>query len=1062
MGVRKLRKKVWQYLRRREPDWLYREMAENAVPESMQAFYLEEGFPVLYVNRGMAIYLGYGSAAEYKVAIASRFEESIYPEDREYVRKEIEYQLEGRKRFAVEFRVLKKDGSYLWVHGSGRKMETAEESKRCAVICTFYDITVEKTSAISQKMHLDQMENLINHVPGGIGLFQWDGLQLKIFTLNTEFCKMLGVTEQEERIRFAHDNFYRVHEEDREEVEKKIKGGLISGESINITARVRCETTQEYRWLKMGVNIVEQEDRTKLCYVSCIDVTREKQLEEELKVSERSLRIALDNCGIYSGRYDLLKNSTKINRKLQEDFGLPKVLNKSSIGKNGTGVISRQGKEKLRQIAQDIREGRIDTGSIEVKMKKPGQEEWIWTKQTYTVVQRDGEGRALSVIGTAVDITRQKLDEQRFSEESVYHNVLLKDTLSAVRMNISEWRMLDYSGERSLDFNFGESIFQTMEKHIVDMEMREHFRETFCYAHLLRAFQQGENTVSYIYRSRRMDGKIIWVKTSVDMFQHSNGNIMGLVIVKDVDRQVITDLVRSQLIDDVMDFVAYENIDSGDCQILSEKWDYIQERPEGQDGLEYLMHQFLEKIVPEEKEDAKKALDIDVMRKNIQGGKQCPFVYHMKDELFGTRIKRLTYYPLNTELNVVVIIQRDITDIIAEEETQNLELQNALSIANSACHAKNEFMSRMSHDLRTPLNGIIGASNLALMEWENSEAVKEYLGDIRNSGHLMLSLVNDILDMNRMESGKLQLNYDYFTQDELIRDLRLMFEPLCQGKGIHLILEKREDDHIVYTDPVCLKRIFYNLLSNAVKFTPEGGSVEYCVTERKTLGDTYFVTMAVRDNGVGMSEEFQKHMYDTFTQEQNNVNAQNIGTGLGLSITKNLVELMGGFLSCRSKQGEGTEFQITIPFKLAQKEKEIVKDEVEVDEEILHGRRILLVEDHPLNAKIMIRILEDKGIIVKHAADGKKAVEMFQATEPFSYDAILMDIKMPVMDGLEATRQIRNLWRSDGRMVPIIAMTANVFENDIQQSKAAGMNDHLEKPVNPKKLFQTLITFWKG
>lgn len=1062
MGVRNLKKRVKQYFKNGKSDRLYQEMAENTVPESMQAFYLEEGFPVLYANRGMAVYLGYGSAAEYKTAIGSSFEEAIYPEDREYVRKEIAYQLEGKKKFTVEFRILKKDGSYLWVHSNGRKMEMREESKRCAVVCTFYDITVEKTNAISQKMHLDQMENLINHVPGGIGLFQWDGMQLKILTLSTELCKILGVTEEEERVRFACDNLYHVHEEDRDAVRKKVKKGLHSGESVNITARVRCETTQEYHWLKMGVNIVRQKDRTKLCYVSCIDFTREKQLEEELKVSEGSLRIALDNCSIYSGKYDLLSDSTKINKKLQEDFGLPEVLDKDSIGKNASSAMSRQGKEKLRQLAQDIREGRTDTGSIEVEMKKPGKDEWVWTKQTYTVVQKDEEGRPLSVIGTAVDITRQKLDEQRFSEESVYHNVLLKDTLSAIRMNISKWKMLDYYGERSLDFNFGESIFQTMEKHIVDQEMREQFKETFCYTNLLKVFQQGENTVSYIYRSRRLNGKIIWVKTSVDMFCHNNGDIMGLVIVKDVDRQVITDLVRSQLIDDAMDFVAYENTDSGDCQVLSEKWDYLQKRPEGRDGLEYLLNQFLEKTVPEEKEDAKKALNIEAVRKNIQGGKQYPYVYHIKDEVSGIRMKRLTYYPLNDELNVIVIVQRDITDIIAEEEAQNLELQNALSIANSACQAKNEFMSRMSHDLRTPLNGIIGASNLALMEWENQEAVKEYLGDIRKSGHFMLSLVNDILDMNRMESGKLQLNYDYLTQAEFVRDLRLMFEPLCQEKGIHLILEDKEDEHIMYTDPVRLKRIFYNLLSNAVKFTPEGGTVEFRVTERKMLGDTYFVTMSVRDNGVGMSEEFQKCMYDTFTQEQNNVNARNIGTGLGLSITKNLVELMGGILSCQSKLGEGTEFQITMPYKLAEKQEKTVKDEIEVDEEILHGRRILLVEDHPLNAKIMTRILEHKGIIVKYADNGQKAVEMFRETEPFAYDAVLMDIKMPVMDGLEATRQIRNLGRSDGRMVPIIAMTANVFENDIQQSKAAGMNDHLEKPINPKRLFQTLITFWKG
>lgn len=369
----------------------------------------------------------------------------------------------------------------------------------------------------------------------------------------------------------------------------------------------------------------------------------------------------------------------------------------------------------------------------------------------------------------------------------------------------------------------------------------------------------------------------------------------------------------------------------------------------------------------------------------------------------------------------------------------------------------------MSHDLRTPLNGIIGASELAKDRIHtNPEQVEEYLEDINSSGRFMLNLVNDILDMSRLEMGKQELERTKISWKEFAKDLQQVFESTCEEKDLKLTINLGVDIPSVIGDAVRLKRVLQNLLSNATKFTEHGGHVECLVSETKMIGEKFLVTIVVQDNGVGISEEFQNQMYEIFSQEKNGINDQNIGSGLGLAISKSLVELMGGTIQCESKQGVGTRFILSLPFVLEEKDAKYQKEEKgKVEMDVLRGHKVLLVEDHPLNSKIVQRLLESKEIFVEHVVNGKDAVERFEGSDLFSFDAILMDISMPVMDGIEATKRIRALERSDAHMVPIIALTANAFEKDIQKSKSAGMNDHLTKPLNTQTLLKTLMHYWK-
>lgn len=1033
-----------------------REMLDQMIPGGVMGVRLESDFPFIYANPRMAYYLGYGSVKEFCERLNESFLTLVYEEDREYVQREMMHQLEEKEQYSLDFRVMTKSGECLWMHNVGRRLE--EDPKM--IVTVFYDIDEEKQRGKQQEKYLTHLQDVMDHVPGGICVFLWKEEDLRVVTLSREFCHMLGISEAEPIKDISANRLLRLHPDDRKWVQGRLLQAIKRNETLSLTARFYSKSQKDYIWLKFSGNIVQQEDGSKLCYISCMDITREKLLEEKLKASEYSLKVALEDCNIYSGKYDLRTNTTTVNRRIQEDFGMPEVLEQDNSRR--MGIISREGREELLRIAQEIRSGSIDTGSIEVEMKKLDSEEWIWTRQTYTVVEKDENGMPLSVISTAQDITKQKQDERRFNEESVYHRMLLKNMTSVIRINISKWELLDYAGEYTINHRDEESPFETMAKHITDPRMRMEFEGRFRQENLIRCFHQGQSKVSYTYRSHRLTGVTLWVETSVDMICRSDGDIMGLVTIKDVDRQMLNDQVRGAVIDSLVDFVGYKNYDGEDSQVFSERSKYRILPVEGKSAIAELLNRIYDVTVPEERELLRENLDENIVLERIRDGQIYHYIYHVEDAEHEIRTKRIHFFKLKKEWNVVVVMQRDISDIVEEEKAKNTELQNALSIANRASQARDEFLSSMSHDLRTPLNGIIGASELAREVLnQNTEQVEEYLEDISTSGRFMLNLVNDILDMNRVERGKQQLHKEPLSFQKFAGDLQQMFEPLCKEKEINLVFDREVDNKIVYTDPVRLKRLFHNLLSNAVKFTPRGGTVAFYVMDQEMIGDTYFSTMVVSDSGTGMSEEFQKHMYEIFTQENNTVNAQNIGTGLGLSIAKSLVELMGGNIRCESTLGVGTKFIVTLPFKIAEQQELAGLSKTEkIDEEMLRDHKVLLVEDHALNAKIVRRLLENKKIQVEHVVNGKEAVEHFQQAKPFTYDAILMDISMPVMDGLEATRQIRALGRMDGRLVPVIALTANAFEADIQKSKAAGMNDHLTKPIDPQKLFQTLMHFW--
>ncbi len=407
--------------------------------------------------------------------------------------------------------------------------------------------------------------------------------------------------------------------------------------------------------------------------------------------------------------------------------------------------------------------------------------------------------------------------------------------------------------------------------------------------------------------------------------------------------------------------------------------------------------------------------------------------------------------PYRTSDNRVLGCIITLVDISSQKEglRKYKDTEKQLELYRQANEAKTEFFSRVSHDMRTPMNAIMGMAELALEE-ESSPATKEYLGNIITSSQFLLGLINDVLDITKIESGKVELHEEDYSMKEFLKNVDTIFRPLMDEKKIDFKMRMENGIEHFRVDKLRFNQIFFNLLSNAVKFTEEGGVIEFSSIHIPDRMDKCGMRFFIRDNGRGMSDKFLKVLFDPFSQEGDNGSKMR-GSGLGLTIVKSILESMGGSISCTSTLGKGTEFVVDIYASSIENEKR-KSDEKGTTAGTLEGVHVLLAEDNDMNIIVAQKLMERDGCIVEVAHDGQQVIEMFHASTPNYYDVILMDIRMPILDGLDATRLIRDSERPDSKTIPIIAMTADAFNDDREKTLKAGMNAHLSKPIDPKRL----------
>ncbi len=669
-------------------------------------------------------------------------------------------------------------------------------------------------------------------------------------------------------------------------------------------------------------------------------------------------------------------------------------------------------------------------------------------------------------------------------ERGEYKNAVLADAILVFEANLTKnriweeiWKNKD--GDRR---PVGEMLeiglpcdYDTYIGRLAGIYVDESARETFFHntdrAYLIRQFRQGKSEITFEYDAGVPAGESIFVRHSIYLAaDKKTGNVIAYNNVKDITEQKRRENQMHQY-EQMLVMTAsgmYKGawqVDLGDFSTVYLSFENHHITPGDKKDWNTWLNSQEEHIHPDDWEELKEKLSVEKLLEMPVGGSfRCDFRSKEKNKNGLYKAYATSAFKVERDKKQYVnLVTMDNTATIENEMRQKGLIEDALFRAENASKAKTKFLSNMSHDIRTPMNAIIGFTALAMKHIDDQERVQGYLGKIAASGSHLLSLINDVLDMNRIESGRIRLEKTKCSLRDMLHELSnmLMLEIQSKNLDFSVDMEGVADEQII-CDRLRLNQILLNLIGNAVKFTNPGGRVGVRIIEKAEKGrEEAIYEFRVKDNGIGMSEEFQKHLFEPFERERSTTVSGIQGTGLGMAITKNLVEMMGGTISVISEKDVGTEFIVQIPMKkVSVRQSEAAagaKETGSVPAEMsVEGLRILLVEDNDLNREIAGEILGEAGLIVEEAEDGSIAVDKLLAKGPGYYKLVLMDIQMPVMDGYTATHTIRSFENRELANIPIIAITANAFEEDKRKALEVGMNAHVVKPINAKQLLEVM------
>ena len=453
--------------------------------------------------------------------------------------------------------------------------------------------------------------------------------------------------------------------------------------------------------------------------------------------------------------------------------------------------------------------------------------------------------------------------------------------------------------------------------------------------------------------------------------------------------------------------------------------------------------------------------DIQTMAARLHNKESMSSEFKKKDGSWFLSMVVPQSYDKNGNVTSVLFANRDVTDEKLRELKQEEELREAKLKAECANKAKSSFLLNMSHDIRTPMNAIIGYAELASRHLQETDKLGRYLEEIQICGKELLSMLGNVLDLARIENNKVEMEYTVSNVHECFENCVIMFQQQAESKNQTISLTEQIMYPYVYMDEPHLSEVCLNIISNAIKYTNTGGWISCNVVQKSCEKEDWCnMIISITDNGIGMSEEFQKRVFETFERERNTTSSHIEGSGIGMGITKKLVELMDGTIEVKSKQGKGSTFTVTIPCRKASEDDSLVKKNSNLrNKNCLNGVRILLVEDNEINTEIATELLTEEGCIVETANDGVACIDMIEKADADYYKMILMDIQMPVMNGYDATLTIRKMKDRKKASIPIIAMTANAFAEDIQKVLSVGMNAHVAKPVDMNILVPTMLKF---
>lgn len=898
---------------------------------------------------------------------------------------------------------------------------------------------------------------------GILGCFNEDAFPL--YVVDDNFVRILGYSNKKELLLDMNNQITNIiYCDDLPRVEEYLKSCTEPGEKYEITYRVRKKNGR-FIWIKDNGKVVKVQDKIALVGV-CHDVTENIENKQKLKDTENRFKLAISGAKMLVWEYDVKNKCARYPQGTEiGEIGREVILYDYPDRLFNNGTVIEEQIEEFKEFYNRVNFGEEKELVGTFWMLNSVSNIKRCVEISYSVV-RDEAGNAITAYGMSRDVTEQKFTEKRFREELAFRNKMGDNIIftSCVNLTLGLLENLRYGESYVKD----EKIITTIDYRersmffLDDCGLSDEQAQKLSVENLLNLFEKGITEVREEYQAKLKDGNRIWVCVDVNLLKSpKTGNILAFFYNKDITSEKMSAIISENVLSqNYLEVGVIDTIHDTYTRFYSQATNISQFN--NSFAFEKGMEIFCEKRVTEnDRKRVKKYMTLDYINSAIKKNGIVEFQFLGLDRNGNEEYNSMVIKPLFNDRNDILLSTRSNVDVIVREgQKKEKKLKKAIDEAKKANEAKTDFFASISHDMRTPMNAIIGMSALGADECKD-EVIRKYFSNIDASAHFLLGLINDALDSSQIEKNVLTLKYEPYSIEEFKHYVDSVVRSLCEAKKIEFNMSvDKTAARYISTDKLRFNQIFFNLLSNAVKFTPEQGKIDFNVEVLGRNDGVVALRFIVKDTGIGMSKDFQKKMFKQFEREKAPDAANISGTGLGLFITKYVVELMGGTISVNSEVGEGSEFVVELALQEVEVEGisaletgKITEDECD---KILKGKRVLLCEDNSMNSQIAVRILEKKGVIVECAENGEIGLDKFNISDEGYYDAILMDIRMPVLDGLEATKFIRNLERLDSKRVPIIAMSANTAKRDIEDAINAGMTTHIGKPFDVDELYRIL------
>lgn len=937
------------------------------------------------------------------------------------------------------------------------------------------DITDKITSSRKTEQLEQFYQTLVQNLPGGIAVIRFDMAKKQMLPeyISEGFAAMTGMSTDEAYALYKNDATAGVHPDDLDYIigrlNQHLKKHLDTCESIY---RLR-KKDGSYIWIKNNSSLILSPNEIPLIYAVYSDITKEIEAQNKLRQKYNDLLLRQKNYPlsneILSGYCDITANRIL---RIYDKTGIDPLQKFGFERQNffkGLATLIESPEERqhflntflnaplLEKFAQGI-----NSQELECFIRMPHDNSGHYLKCVINMIESPDNGHTIGVL-SVLDLTQFKINDQISMHLAHAHY----DFIATCDFNSDSYQLFFTNSKANLmppeQGSYSKNIVAFLQTFTVPKD-REFCMEMFDPANMQRRLYH-ENSYSFHYSLKDEQGHI-YTKNMIVFLIDQRLNKVGMA------RADITDYVREQRA--LLNTLAYTFEQLSIINLVTKEFTMYTRKSVLQNLSPYKCADFnralhklslpYTKLAADETAAEKFSLPVILSRlAEKPQGYEFTLPYLANDG--SEKNKQINVLWGDEGHHTICLVRCDVTDIISAEKNSRSVLQNALDLAQEANRAKTDFLSAMSHDIRTPMNAIIGMTDLALDDLDNRQHLSEYLDIIKSSSSHLLTLINDILDMSRIEKGKLKLARTSFNLSVEIDRFCSRYQLLMDKNSLNFLHNTELLHCNCIGDTAQLQRIWDNLVSNACKFTPPGGTVTFSACELPSDNERLgWYKFTISDTGIGIDSESLQHLFDPFFRSSDVISKHIEGSGLGLAIVKNIVDYKGGTISVTSRQGEGTTFTVTLPLHFDTNTEQPADKPVHIVGSAdfdFSGKSLLLAEDHPINQKVAELILEKTGAAVTIVENGLQCTELFTGSAKGSFDAILMDIQMPVMNGYEAAQAIRSSTHPQSATIPIIAMTANAFAEDIKNALSAGMNAHIAKPIDPQKLYETLAAYIK-